>query len=420
MHAGSARASPRGSRRCRPRRSSTRCSTCARSSPTTRRAGPRCSRYLAWGLSGNWDQELLRTWIRERAGDDAAEALLPPLPVDPPTVAAGALHGAIFDALPRHRAQGSNDWVVAAEPDRHRWRAARERPASARPAARACGSSCTSRRPGTGRAGSHCTFSPGILLGTTDHHAWGVTNVSGDVQDLYVERLNEDRTRGRVRGRVGAARRSIARRSSCAVRTSPTCVEVRETRHGPILDTFPSGVARRRTRRVAAESDLRTAVGRARARRSGRRSTLAPRRPRASRRSARPRSGSSAPARTSSTPTSTARSATRAPGGSPCDARATAPRRCPAGPASTSGTAGSRRRSSRGRRIPQRGFLATANNRIHDEDYPHLIGHDFHPPHRARTDRRGPRGERPLHASTTWCGCSSTRSRSPRGRPCRS
>ena len=33
---------------------------------------------------------------------------------------------------------------------------------------------------------------------------------------------------------------------------------------------------------------------------------------------------------------------------------------------------------------PGRGFLVTANHRMHDEEYPHLIGHDFHTPWRAR------------------------------------
>ena len=33
---------------------------------------------------------------------------------------------------------------------------------------------------------------------------------------------------------------------------------------------------------------------------------------------------------------------------------------------------------------PARGFLATANNRIHDDAYPYLIGHDFHTPFRVR------------------------------------
>src|SRR5262249_53929206 len=32
---------------------------------------------------------------------------------------------------------------------------------------------------------------------------------------------------------------------------------------------------------------------------------------------------------------------------------------------------------------PDEGFLATANQKIHDDAYPHLIGKDFLPPHRA-------------------------------------
>jgi penicillin G amidase len=33
---------------------------------------------------------------------------------------------------------------------------------------------------------------------------------------------------------------------------------------------------------------------------------------------------------------------------------------------------------------PERGYIVTANNRPHDDAYPHLIGHDFHTSHRAR------------------------------------
>jgi len=45
--------------------------------------------FLAWGLSGNWDTELLRLAIAERLGPDAVGTLLPPLPADPPTIPAG-------------------------------------------------------------------------------------------------------------------------------------------------------------------------------------------------------------------------------------------------------------------------------------------------------------------------------------------
>ena len=69
--------------------------------------------YLAWGLSGNWDQELLRTAIAERLGTDEVGALLPPLPADPPSIPAGSLAGRLLDELPRPKGEGSNDWVVA-------------------------------------------------------------------------------------------------------------------------------------------------------------------------------------------------------------------------------------------------------------------------------------------------------------------
>ena len=220
--------------------------------------------FLAWGLSGNWDQELLRAWIRERAGDDAVRTLMPPLPSDPPAVAAGALHGAILDALPRHKAQGSNDWVVA-------------------PSRSATGGALLANdphllalqpgawielhlsAPGYRARGVALTFSPGILLGTTAHHAWGVTNVSGDVQDLYVERLNDDRTAAEYDGGWEPLT-STARRSPSGATRSPHVLEVRETRHGPILDTFPSGILDAEQVELPAGPSLRPAMGGTRSR----------------------------------------------------------------------------------------------------------------------------------------------------------
>ena len=199
--------------------------------------------YLAWGLSGNWDTELIRTWIRDRAGDDAVSSLFPPLPADPPEISAGALHGALADALldaaPRPKGQGSNEWVAAGT------RTASGKPLLAndphllalQPGAWL---ECHLSAPGYEARGVALTFSPGVLLGTTAHHAWGATNVTGDVQDLYVEHLNEDRTAAEFGGHwepVTIYQEQIAVRGS-----APLVLEVRETRHGPLLDTFLSGV----------------------------------------------------------------------------------------------------------------------------------------------------------------------------------
>ena len=53
------------------------------------------------------------------------------------------------------------------------------------------------RAPGYEARGVAAPFAPGIVLGTTAHHAWGATNVGGDVQDLYLERLNDEGTAAR-------------------------------------------------------------------------------------------------------------------------------------------------------------------------------------------------------------------------------
>ena len=196
--------------------------------------------FLAWGLSGNWDTELLRTWIRERAGDDAVRTLLPPLPLDAPEIPAGALHGALFDALPRASGQGSNNWVLAGSLTTTGKPLLANDPhlLAVQPGAWL---EMHLSAPGYRVRGVALTFSPGVLLGTTQHHAWGATNVSGDVQDLYIERLSEDGTAALFED---AWEPLTIRREEITVRgeIEPHAIDVRATRHGPILDTFLSGI----------------------------------------------------------------------------------------------------------------------------------------------------------------------------------
>ena len=183
--------------------------------------------YLSWGLSGNWDVELLRAAITERLGPEAAATLLPPLPVDPPAMIAGSLGGRLLDELPRSKGQGSNDWAVAGS------RTVTGKPMLAndphllalQPGAWI---ELHLRAPGYEARGVSLTFSPGILLGTTAHHAWGVTNVSGDVQDLFVERLNDD---GSAAEHLGTWEPLTIHREEIIVRgaAEPVVVEVCET-----------------------------------------------------------------------------------------------------------------------------------------------------------------------------------------------
>ncbi len=337
--------------------------------------------FLAWALSGNWDAELLRTWIRERAGDEAATVLFPPLTNDPPVVHAGALRGSVFDTIPRIPGQGSNDWVVAGS------RTASGKPLLAndphllatQPGAWL---ELHLEAPGYRARGVALTFSPGILLGTTAHHAWGVTNVSGDTQDLYVETLDPDRTASRFQG---AWEPLTVHRETIDVRGSePQVLEVRESRHGPLLEVFTSGLTD--VDFVDLPSEPVYALRWIGSDGHGIRPSLV-------------------------------LDAARA---SSFDAFRDAIQdlACPgqnfvyADVDGTIGYASSGRFPIRERgdgtvpvpgdtgthewigtiptdelpwaADPARGFLVTANNRVHADDYPHLIGRDFHPPYRAR------------------------------------
>jgi len=196
--------------------------------------------YVAWGLSGNWDAELLRVRLRERFDDRLAEALLPPLAPDPPALAAGSLAGRLLEGLPRSRGQGSNNWVVAGS------RTASGKPILANDPHLLVGQPASwfevhLRAPGYEVRGVAFPFAPGVVIGTTAHHAWGITNVTGDVQDLYVERLSPDGTAAEL---DGAWEPLTVHEEVIAVRgAEPVTVHVRETRHGPVLDMVPVGVA---------------------------------------------------------------------------------------------------------------------------------------------------------------------------------
>ena len=336
---------------------------------------------LAWGLSGNWDVELLRAWIAE-ADQGLASRLLPPSPSGTLETVPGALAGALFDAAPRAKGQGSNAWAVAGS------RTASGAPLLANdPHLLAVQPGvwleCHLSAPGYRARGVALTFSPGVLLGCTDHHAWGVTNVSGDVQDLYMERLHED---GTAAEHDGSWEPLVVHREQIDVRgeDEPVEAEVRETRHGPVLDSFVSGMLRPDHAPLPDEPVYALAwVGSDHGIRPSLMLDVA-----------------------DATSFETFRDATldglACPGqnavyadvdgtiGYACTGRFPV-RAAGDGTAPVPGWTGEHGWSGwipaeelPWGADPERGFLVTANHRMHDDDYPHLIGKDFHSPFRAR------------------------------------
>jgi penicillin G amidase len=212
---------------------------------------------MAWDLGGNWSTELLRARLALTLPVERINQLLPPYPGEAPLATAdyAALMrsmklGGSLTALSAQQIDhlqaiappsgiegvGSNNWVVAGthtvsgQPllanDPHLkitapslWYLARIE---------------VSGPSGFKSAGATMPGLPGVVLGQNEHIAWGFTNTGPDVQDLYLERFKPDDPMQvqtphgwqRVAGVSEDIRVKGAARENLVVRVS---------RHGPLI-----------------------------------------------------------------------------------------------------------------------------------------------------------------------------------------
>ena len=106
--------------------------------------------------------------------------------------------------------------------------------------------------PGLNVAGVALPGAPGIIVGHNQRIAWGITNLQFDVQDLYLEKLDDRTGRYLFRGQVEQARGA---REIIRVKGKPN-VEISTwvTRHGPIF--ISDGDQRLALRWTAAEHGM--------------------------------------------------------------------------------------------------------------------------------------------------------------------
>ena len=75
---------------------------------------------------------------------------------------------------------------------------------------------------------------PSVIVGHTDHIAWGFTNVGPDVLDLYIEKINPDNpNQYEVNGQW--VDMTLVHETIQVAGSSPVDLTVRYTRHGPII-----------------------------------------------------------------------------------------------------------------------------------------------------------------------------------------
>ncbi|NIS82632.1 MAG: penicillin acylase family protein [Anaerolineales bacterium] len=217
---------------------------------------------LTWGkamalqLGGNMDSELLRAHVATRLGVDAVNVLAPPYPDDYPVIVPEPITEATIDSFPTSAllfnsidsgfGVGSNNWVISVgrtdtgmpllANDPH---LGIQMPSIWYEIGLHCepvGLECPFNVVGVSFAGT-----PGVIIGHNDHIAWGVTNLDPDVQDLFVERINPENPNQYEYQGEWYDMEIVREEIFIAGEDDPVVVNVRKTRHGPIINDVAGG-----------------------------------------------------------------------------------------------------------------------------------------------------------------------------------
>ena len=214
---------------------------------------------LAWGLSCNWETELMRAWLLDELGPERAAELTPVYATDYATTIPDALVGrrlaagllTAFRETATHgpvgaplfgQGLGSNNWVVAGS------RTASGRPQLANdphlppvfPTIWYANHLCGGHYHVTGFT---LPGVPGVIIGHNEHCAWGVTNAFPDVQDVFIERFDpQDPTRYEVDGEWQTA--EVVEETIRVRGRRPVRLAIRATHRGPVFsDVLPGSHA---------------------------------------------------------------------------------------------------------------------------------------------------------------------------------
>ena len=204
-----------------------------------------CMKLLTFGLSTNWESELLRADMARELGEEMAATLDPTYPIGNPIVikpgAGYAGNGkALVEQIARIREQvgfatgasGSNNWAVSAE------RSVTDGPLIAGDP------HLSPSMPGIWYQvglelderfcrGASLPGIPGVTMGQNNDVCWTFTNVMADVQDLFIEKIEGDRYEFNDEWRDLEI---VEEEIEVKGRDTPVRHSVRATHHGPLVN----------------------------------------------------------------------------------------------------------------------------------------------------------------------------------------
>ena len=208
---------------------------------------------MAWDLGGNWSTELLRMRLALTMPVNRIDELVPPFPgnsgepADKPLVTTD--YAALFKGLnvdgklgqqalnfaPESGVEGigSNNWVV------HGTHTVTGKPLLANDphlklSAPALWYLARMQAPGLKVAGATMPGLPFVVLGQNEYVAWGFTNTAPDVQDLYLERIKPDAP-DQYQTPDGWAPFTVVNEVIKVKGKPDVTLVARSTRHGPVI-----------------------------------------------------------------------------------------------------------------------------------------------------------------------------------------
>jgi penicillin amidase len=202
---------------------------------------------LAWDLGANWSQEVLRMRLSQRLSLKQINEFLAPYPGDPPPVTRD--YTQLYRELSRTTEQlaalaamaplgyvegmGSNNWIVSGALSKSGKPLMANDPHLGLTAPSLWYLAHLSA-PGLNVIGATLPGIPGVVLGRNDRIAWGFTNTGTDVQDLFIERINPDNL-AQYQGPESWLQFQRRTEIIKVKGQSDVKLEVRETRHGPVV-----------------------------------------------------------------------------------------------------------------------------------------------------------------------------------------
>ncbi|WP_106588534.1 penicillin acylase family protein [Salsuginibacillus halophilus] len=202
-------------------------------------------KMMAYDLGGKWEGQAFRHWAASKFPDEKVEDLMPAYPADGPNVLEAnrehsvnvAHHFQDIGPLIPPPDHGSNNWVVSGEHTKSGEPLLANDPHLSLMTPSIWYESHLSG-PDHQVTGVVFPGVPGIVVGHNEHVAWGVTNVSPDVQDVFLEQRNEDNPHEFLYDGEYEEATVIEEEIFVDDRDEPVIHEVVETRRGPLISEF--------------------------------------------------------------------------------------------------------------------------------------------------------------------------------------